>query len=116
MSLTYSYLGNKNGQFFISGAGSIYQYSNQVPFSGETLPEIVVPPEYAAIVGRLFATDTIQLGLSERQQIVMADGPTLIATRTANEQYPSTMYDRVEAEGSLLFIAPDKKKLLETFI
>ena len=90
--------------------------SNQVPFSGETLPEIVVPPEYAAIVGRLFATDTVQLGLSERQQIVMADGPTLIATRTANEQYTSTMYDRVEAEGSLLFIAPDKKKLLNNHL
>ena len=41
MGLTYCYLGNEDGKFFISGAGSIYQYANKIPFSGETLSEIV---------------------------------------------------------------------------
>tara|TARA_Y100000310_G_scaffold149230_1_gene148511 strand:+ start:2596 stop:3693 length:1098 start_codon:yes stop_codon:yes gene_type:complete len=114
MGLTYSYLGNKDGQFFISGAGSIYQYAISVPFSGETLPEIIMPPEYAAVVSRLFSTNAIQVGLSENQQIIMADGPTLIATRTANETYPNTVYALSEVAGELLFTA-NKQKLLESF-
>ena len=113
MGLTYSYLGNKDGQFFISGAGSIYQYATSVPFSGETLPEIIMPPEYAAIVSRLFSNTNLQVGLSDRQQIIMADGPTLIATRTANEKYPSTVYAMADADGELLFVA-NKQKLLES--
>ena len=114
MGLTYSYLGNKDGQFFISGAGSIYQYATSVPFSGEVLPEIIMPPEYAAVVGRLFSNTSLQVGLSDRQQIIMADGPTLISTRTANEKYPNTVYAMSEADGELLFIA-NKQKLLESF-
>ena len=93
--------------------GSIYQYATSVPFSGETLPEIIMPPEYAAVVGRLFSNTNIQIGLSERQQIIMVDGPTLISTRTANEKYPSTVYAMAETEGELLFIA-DKRKLVES--
>ena len=114
MGLTYSYVGNKDGQFFISGAGSIYQYATSVPYSGEALPEIVMPPEYAAVVGRLFSNTNIQVGLSDRQQIVMADGPTLISTRTANETYPNTVYAMAGADGELLFTA-NKQKLLESF-
>ena len=114
MGLTYSYVGNKDGQFFISGAGSIYQYAISVPYSGETLPEIIMPPEYAAVVGRLFSNTNIQVGLSDRQQIVMADGPTLISTRTANETYPNTVYAMAGADGELLFTA-NKQKLLESF-
>ena len=113
MGLTYAYLGNKDGQFFISGAGSIYQYAISVPFSGETLPAIIMPPEYAAVVGRLFSSTNLQVGLSERQQILMADGPTLIATRTANETYPNTVYAMADADGELLFVA-NKQKLLES--
>jgi DNA polymerase III sliding clamp (beta) subunit (PCNA family) len=114
MGLTYSYLGNKDGQIFISGAGSIYQYATSVPFSGETLPEIIMPPEYAAVVSRLFSNTNLQVGLSDRKQIIMTDGPTLIATRTANEKYPNTVYAMVDADGELLFVA-NKQKLLESF-
>jgi len=114
MGLTYSYLGNKDGQFFISGAGSIYQYATSIPFSGETLPEIIMPPEYAAVVGRLFSNTNLQVGVSDRQQIVMSDGPTLIATRTVNEKYPNTVYAMADADGELLFTA-NRQKLLESF-
>ena len=117
MSLTYTYLGNKyksNDRYFISGAGAIYQYATTVPYSGTPLPEMVIPPEYAAVVERLFSAPTVQVGLSDRQQIVMYDGPTLISTRTADEAYPSALYDRVEAVGEMLFAA-SKKKLLESF-
>jgi hypothetical protein len=115
MSLTYTYIGNKyDEKYFISGAGAIYQYATTVPYSGTSLPEIVLPPEYAAIVERLFSNDTVQIGLSERQHVVMYDGPTVISTRIASEVYPRALYDRVEAVGELLFIA-SKKKLLESF-
>tara|TARA_R110002020_G_scaffold146184_6_gene320725 strand:- start:16794 stop:17882 length:1089 start_codon:yes stop_codon:yes gene_type:complete len=115
MSLTYTYLGNKyDEKYFISGAGAIYQYATTVPYSGDTLPEMVIPPEYAAVVERLFSSPTVQIGLSDRQQIVMYDGPTLISTRTADETYPSALYDRVEADGEVLFTAP-KRKLLDSF-
>ena len=75
---------------------------------------MVIPPEYAAVVERLFSSPTVQIGLSDRQQIVMYDGPTLISTRTADETYPSALYDRVEADGEVLFTAP-KRKLLDSF-
>ena len=115
MSLTYTYLGNRyDEKYFISGAGAIYQYAITVPYSGTTLPEMVIPPEYAAVVERLFSNPTVQIGLSDRQQIVMYDGPTLISTRTADEAYPSALYDRVEATGTTLFTA-SKRKLLESF-
>jgi len=113
IGLTYSYLGHRGGQFFISGAGSIYQYATSVPFSGETLPEIIMPPEYAAVVGRLFSNTTLQVGLSDRQQIIMMDGPTLISTRTVNATYPNTVYALADADGELLFVA-NKQKLLES--
>ena len=116
MSLTYTYIGNKyDERYFISGAGAIYQYAVTVPYSGTTLPEMVIPPEYAAVVERLFSNPTVQVGLSERQQVVMYDGPTLISTSMASETYPSALYDRVEAVGEQLFVA-SKKKLLESLI
>jgi len=113
MGLTYTYLGNKDEKFFISGAGSMYQYAISIPFSGETLPAIIMPPEYAAVVGRLFSNTNLQVGLSERQQILMSDGPTLIATRTVNETYPNIVYEMADADGELLFVA-NKQKLLES--
>lgn len=115
MSLTYTYLGNKyDEKYFISGAGAIYQYAITVPYSGEALPEMVIPPEYAAVVERLFSAPNVQIGISERKQIIMYDGPTLISTRTADESYPSALYNRIEAEGELLFTAT-KRKLLDSF-
>ena len=115
MSLTYTYIGNRyNERYFVSGAGAIYQYATTVPYSGATLPEIVLPPEYAAVVERLFSNPTVQIGLTERQQVVMYDGPTVISTRVASYSYPSALYDRVEATGEKLFTA-SKKQLLESF-
>jgi len=114
MGLTYCYLGNEDGKFFISGAGSIYQYANKIPFSGETLSEIVMPPSYASVVSRLFSNTDIQIGLSNQQQLIMSDGPTLISTRISNEKYPSTIHTLAETEGELLFTA-NKSRLLETF-
>jgi len=112
LSLTYSYIGNRDGQFFVAGSGSIYQYANLIPYDGEELPEMIVPPQYASIVPRLFSKDSVQIGLGERQQVVMSDGLTTIYTRSANESYPDTIYQSTEAKGELLFTA-NKRNLLE---
>ena len=113
MGLTYSYIGHRNGEFFITGAGTIYQYATFVPFIGEILPDVIVPPQYASIAPRLFASESVQIGLSDRQQVVMSDGSTIIYTRSANETYPTTAFQLADAEGELLFTS-NKKVLLES--
>lgn len=113
MSTTCSYIGDKDGQFFIAGAGPLYQYTNMVPYEGSAFPEAVIPPEYASIVPRLFSNESVQIGLSERGHLVMSDGPTIIYTRTVNEKYPPNFYELVKLDGDILFTA-NRRRLLES--
>ena len=83
MSLTYTYIGNRDGKFFITASGAIYQYATTVPFSGEILPELIVPADYASLALRLFPTEDVQMGVTDKQHLVMYVDSTLISTRTS---------------------------------
>ena len=113
MSLTYTYIGNRDGKFFITASGAIYQYAATVPFSGDILPELIVPADYASLALRLFPTEDVQMGVTDKQHLVMSADSTLISTRTWNEKYPSGMYQAIDMEGEVIFTA-NKRKILES--
>ena len=103
-SLTYSYIGCVSGNFFISGMNGFSSFTALVPFEGDTLPNVVVPSEFAIAASKLISGDDIEVGVSSNQNhIVIRDGDTTIYTPRVQQTYPERVYDLVNADGDMLF-------------
>ena len=113
-SLTYSYIGSSDGDFLISAMNGFSSFMATASFDGETLPDVVVPSEFANAVSRLLSSsDTVEVGLSySGNHVVMSNDVTTIYTPRIKQTYPNIVQDMSEGDGTTLFNV-NKKSIVD---
>ena len=113
-SLMYSYIGSNDDQFIISGTNGFCLFSATVPYSGDTLPDLVVPAEFTnAVVKLLAGSETINIGLSENERhVIMSNDEVTIFTPRIQQKYPDRVHSYRNSTGIKLY-EMDKKNTLD---
>jgi len=114
VNLTYSYIGSTEDEFVISGMNGFCLFTATVPFTGEQLPDLVIPVEFTEAIVRLLAgSETVNIGLSEngRHVVISNESMTLYSPRI-QQPYPEMVHKLRQSTGTKL-CEMDKKETLD---